>query len=387
MNFFEQHLITKLYEQVTTLGWSTPSNIQTEVIPHALLGKDILAIAPTGSGKTGAYLLPVLNSLQVNTKKKHKPQILIMTPTRELARQVAEVTRSLLENQEGIRTYVLTGGVDMNKQVRGFSKGADIVIGTPSRLKDHLRRHTLKVDEIRTLILDEADEMLSMGFVEDVNDVIHALPPHQTMLFSATFDERIKDLAMHSLINPVKIELHEDAILARNMDLKVIIVNAFKKLDTLKEIIDKHSKQQVLVFCNTKKTSDFVSERMNGQNISSKSLHSDMDPRTRIDILNKFKQNEIKVLCATDVAARGIDIPTVDLVVLYDYPDRSEFLVHRIGRTGRANLFGTAIILLKPHERKIEEIQRLSQLSFTVEDRGIRTKKHQHTGEKKRRKR
>ena len=289
------------------------------------------------------------------------------------------MTRSLLENQEGIRTYVLTGGVDMNKQVRGFSKGADIVIGTPSRIKDHLRRHTLKIDEIRSLVIDEADEMLTLGFIEDVKDIANLLPPHQTMLFSATFNDQIKDLALASLINPTKIELHQDAVLKQNLDLKVIIVNSFKKLDTLKELIQTHSSKQVLVFCNTKKTSDFVSEKMNGQNIPSCSIHSDMNPRTRIQILQDFRDGKIKLLSATDVAARGIDIPSVDLVVLYDYPDRKEFLVHRIGRTGRANQYGTAIILLKPHEKKIQEISSLTTLAFDVEDRGIRSNKHDHS--------
>lgn len=378
--------------RVIEKGWQTPSKIQEEMIPLALDGNDILAIAPTGSGKTGAFLIPALNTLEPNYNRKHMPRVLIVSPTRELCLQIAEESRSLLQTQEGIRTTCLTGGVDIQKQIRSFKNGADIVVGTPSRILDHIRRHTLKTKDIDFLIIDEADEMLTMGFLEDVQSIASKLKQHQTILTSATFNKDLEGFALSILNDPKRIEIKQDSVLSQNIDLTVIDIPTNKKNETVFSILNKEDFNNAIIFTNTIKTSEFVKEQIyKNTSYSVCSIHSDMDPKTRLHYMKDFKDGTTRILCATDVAARGIDIKHVDLVILYDYPDRKEFLKHRVGRTGRANKAGSCYILLSNKQDKEQEIASLLKLPFkkevVKEDKPTYNKKrHNHSGSKNRRK-
>lgn len=330
-------------------GISTFSNIQEKAIPEILEGKDVFLQAPTGSGKTLAYVLPILENLEPQGKGKHFPRVLILVPTRELALQTADVIRSLLETIEGIRTSVLTGGVDMKIQIKQFHNGADIVIATPARLLDHIRRHTFKPKQCTTVVLDEADQMLEMGFLEQVNEVISFLPEHQTILLSATYKQEIKELATTLLTDPITIEETKEDVLKQNITLHSILVKEERKLDCLKDLLKRSI--PTIIFCNTKKTCDFVAKR-----IGCSTIHSDMDIKARKNIMKAFRKNEITTLVATDVAGRGIDIPQVQRVILFDYPDQEEMLTHRIGRCSRDGKDSIAYIFLTPAQKEKRKV-------------------------------
>lgn len=327
------------------MGITDFTRVQKEVIPHACSREDIFAISPTGSGKTYAYLLPVLEEIELQGKGKHFPRALILAPTRELALQITSVIRSLLEKREGIRTALLTGGVDMQKQIRSFHQGADIVVGTPSRVKDHLRRHTFKPKMCDMLIIDEADEMLKMGFLEDIQDILKYLPDHQTMLFSATFTEETRSLASLMLKDPFISLIEEEKLLNQDIQTKIVHVSEDHKLEALEKIIRK-TDSQILVFANTRKTCDFITSFLQKRQYSIDTIHSEMDYAKRKKIMESFRNHDLKILCATDVAARGIDIPSVETAILYDMPDTKEQYLHRIGRTARAFHSGKAYIFL-----------------------------------------
>ena len=353
-------------KQITQL-----SQVQQQCIPHAVKGEDILAQAPTGSGKTYAYLLPLLERSERQGKGKHYPQAVILLPTRELSLQTAETVRGLLSNIEGIRTAVLTGGVDMNAQVRQFAKGADIVIGTPSRICDHLRRHTFKPKMCHMAVLDEADVMLSMGFEEDVRTIMDALPDHQTMLFSATYTPAVEQLAAQYLRDPYHCVIEEELLLAQKTDYKCYLVQEHAKLDLLIRMLSRQD-GQTLLFCNTRRTTDFVSNFLQTHAIRCKAIHSDMDPKVRKSIMQEFRSHELSILAATDVASRGIDIPAVSCVICYDMPDAMDDLIHRFGRTARAGNTGTACLYLTPDQKNLlhslqEQFPSLRVLSYPIE--------------------
>lgn len=337
------------------------SEIQQHCIPTALSGKDILAQAPTGSGKTFAYLIPIIERLALQKQSRHLPQALILVPTRELALQIAEAARSLLSTREGFRTAVLVGGVDMNIQVRSFSRGADIVIGTPARILDHLRRHTFKPKNCVTLVLDEADEMLSMGFEPQVIETAQSLPAHQCMMFSATFPEQLQALSSQLLNDPEHMVIEQESLLQQTVSIYHCEAEESVKIDVLQQILKQYSTGRILLFCNTRRTADFLCGLLQQRGASCASLHSEMDADERRRIMKRFRQDDLRILCATDVAARGLDISGMNLVVSYDLPDSSELLIHRIGRTGRAGASGTAILLYTPAQREREK-------AFLVQD-------------------
>lgn len=324
---------------------TTLTAIQENVIPHACNHEDIFAISPTGSGKTFAYLLPILEQIEVQGKGKHFPRALILVPTRELALQITQVIRTLLEKREGIRTALLTGGVDIQKQIRSFHQGADVIVGTPSRVKDHLRRHTCKPKFCDMLVIDEVDEMLQMGFIQDIQDIKQALPPHQTMLFSASYTAETESFASGLLHDPFVCKIKQEQYLKQNIETKIIHVEEKKKIDALEKIIQK-TKGQILVFANTRKTCDFINTLLQKKNYSIKTIHSEMDYAERKKIMESFRNHDLKILCSTDVAARGIDIPSVETVILYDLPETQAQYMHRIGRTARAFHHGIAYVFL-----------------------------------------
>lgn len=343
------------------------TDIQKQSLPHSLNGEDILAEAPAGSGKTYAYLLPILQNIKSQGKGKHLPVACILAPTRELSVQISRVCRTLLAGKEGIRTAVLTGGIDIQKQIRTFSKGADIVIGTPSRICDHIRRHTLKLKECSYFILDEADEMLSMGFREDVLNVMNHLPnQHQTMFFSATWNKEVETFAYSFLHEPFECHIQKDTVLKQQLKCTKYILPANKKLTTLLKVIHNfHTK--TVVFTNRKKTADFVSDFLNQNHLKSCSIHSDMNYKERTQYMSEFRTGQHQILCATGVAERGIDIPDVELVILYDLPDTQEELIHRTARTGRANHIGHAIVFTLPYEQKKYNLDTMFNSMQTVQ--------------------
>ena len=321
-----------------------------QYIPAFMSGKDYLIQSPTGSGKTLAYLLPIVERLIPQGKGKHFPQALILVPTRELALQTADTARKLLATQEGIRTAVLTGGVDIKIQIQTFKKGADIVVATPARLLDHIRRHTFKPKECTTLVLDEADVMLSMGFEEDVRKCITALPEHQTILCSATYTPQIEKLSQAIQKHAEKIVIGHSDMLAQRTTFTFVRTTEKAKPDALLHSLQKDFKQ-CLIFANTKATVSFLASLLKKHDIPAEALHSEVESNDRKKILRSFRNDSLRILVATDIAERGIDIPNVDLLINYDIPDSDTTLLHRCGRTSRANTSGRCEIYVTPREK------------------------------------
>ncbi len=359
-NTYSIHDFTQITQDSLKLNQITElSDIQKKAIPFIVEGKDVLVHSPTGSGKTNVYLLPVIDKLEPQGNKKHFAKAIVLAPTRELSLQIADRARKLLSNREGIRTTVLSGGVDIQKQIRMNAKGADIVIGTPARIADHLRRHTLKPNQLETLIVDEADMMLTMGFLEDIKNVLSYLPEHQTILLSATFEEGIREMQRDMMIDPVIVESKNKDFLKQEIALEYMFVQGNKRIEPLVKILNQEH-TDAIIFCNTRNTSDFVADMLRKNGIETYAIHSEMDYGERKKIMKDFVSHKINVLVATDVASRGIDIPAVGLVINFDYPDQSSYLKHRIGRTARASRKGKAITMLKENQKnKIREIQNI----------------------------
>lgn len=334
-----------------------------QCIPDVMKGKDLLCQAPTGSGKTLAFLLPAVERLAPQGKGKHFPAVLILVPTRELALQTADTARSLLSTQEGFRTAVLTGGTDIQVQIRSFSRGADIVIATPARLLDHLRRHTFKPKNCRMLILDEADVMLSMGFEKDVRAAAASLPDHQTLLFSATYPDAIRALSADLQNDPERFSVKESRMLEQKTEFRFYLTPEKNKNSVLLSLLKKN-RGSCLVFVNTRKGADAAAAFLRKNGIRAEALHSMMEQKDRRRIISDFRSGLLPVMTATDVASRGIDIPAVRLVICYDLPDSDTDLVHRCGRTSRAATRGTCCLLVRPDEKKrISAIRSLFHLA------------------------
>ncbi len=382
MDAFEQ-LSRETKEGLARIGITAFSNVQKEAVPPAMEGRDLFVKAPPGSGKTAAFLIPILEKIELQGSGKHRPAAIILSPTRELCLQTADVCRQILSVREGIRTAVLTGGKDMNRQVREFRNGADIVIGTPARILDHLRRHTLKLDLFRTLVIDEADEMLAMGFAEDVRSVYEQTCPSQVMLYSATVNEKTELLASRILREPVRIEIIDDACRSVSADHYHFFAPAAARPDILLHIIRNSDARQILVFCGTRQESDRTSRLLSQNGIVSAALHSEMDPGQRRSLMKQFRAGGIRVLCATDVAARGIDHAPIDLVIQYEFPSDPAVFLHRSGRTGRKDK-GTVITFL--NEKQRDRLPAISRLTG-IESREIRLPMSQKQNKKHSRRR
>ncbi len=334
------------------MGYTSLSAIQDACIPPALENRDIYAVVPTGTGKTAAFLIPVIERLIPQGSGRHRPQALILCPTRELAAQTAAVSRRLLSSREGFRTALLCGGTDMNSQVRSFRTGADIVVGTPSRILDHLRRHTLKKEMLSVMVLDEADEMLSMGFSDDVLKIFGEIVPAQVMMFSATESEAARDLAGKMLRDPFEVNCGKDDAMPHRLRLFHLMTSPKEKQNALTAVLKDLPSGQVLIFCATRDRCDALCALLKEKGYSCETIHSEMDPARRRHIMRAFRDGSIRVLVATDVAARGIDHAGIDTVIQYDCADSEEILVHRMGRTGRNSRTGTVITLLTPSEKE-----------------------------------
>lgn len=371
MNFNELNLNEQLLRAVTEMGYQEPSEIQSAAVPVMLSGKDLIGQSQTGSGKTAAFGLPILQMIE--PAKDRKTQALILAPTRELCLQVADEMRKFAKYSEGIRIISVYGGQDIQRQINDIKGGSDIVVATPGRLLDHMRRKTLRFHNCHQVVLDEADEMLNMGFLDEIKEVFAQLPTErQTVLFSATMPKPILELANVILKNPEHIKLKQQLTVS-TIKQDAYLVLPSQKTDLLIQLIELNNVNQTMVFCNTKRMVDDLNAALNKQGFLSMGLHGDMKQEMRSSIMKRFKEKQIHLLIATDVAARGIDVDDMDMVINYDLPQEIEYYVHRIGRTGRAGKDGRAISFVSPRQRNVlSQIEKITRQ--TVELKPLPTK-------------
>lgn len=350
-SFNDLSLPDTILTAIQALGYDQPTPIQAQAIPALLSGADVLGQAQTGTGKTAAFALPLL--AQVNPKRR-EPQILVLVPTRELALQVAEAFTSFAANMPGINILAIYGGQGYNEQLSMLRKGTHIIIGTPGRVMDHIRRETLNLENLKTLILDEADEMLRMGFAEDVEWILQQVPQQRQIgLFSATMPPAIKNIAETYLNDPQRITVKNKTATASTIKQYFWPVSNLNKLDALARIIETEDGDAMIVFVKTKRATEEVAEQLTNRGFNAVAINGDIVQKQRERVIEQLKTGRIKILIATDVAARGIDVDRITHVINYDAPTNSESYVHRIGRTGRAGRAGTAIIFISPRERFI----------------------------------
>ena len=353
MSFNKLGLSPALLKAIQDKGYTKPSEIQKEAIPEILKGNDILAGAQTGTGKTAAFALPILHTLQNAESKRRRVRVLVLVPTRELASQVGESFRDYGSNLR-FRTSILYGGVSINTQIDKIKKGVDIVVATPGRLLDHLNQKTLNLFELETFVLDEADRMLDMGFIRDIKKILKYLPEEkQNLLFSATFPNEIKSLADSLLNSPKRIQVKSNNSTADKVEQVVYPVDKTRKRELLAHCIKEENWFQVLVFSRTKHGANKLAQQLNKEGIDADALHGNKSQAQRTRALKDFKDSKTQVLVATDIAARGIDISLLPHVVNFDLPYVPEDYIHRIGRTARAGQEGKAISLVSADEHKL----------------------------------
>lgn len=356
-SFSHLGLSQPLLEALDALAYETPSDIQEQAIPAILEGKDIIGISATGSGKTAAFTLPALDKIDPSLPK---PQVLILSPTRELCSQVGEEAKILGKFIPAIKPVSIYGGAAIDKQITALKKGAQLVIGTPGRLLDHLRRKTLNLSEVSLCILDEADRMLDMGFREEMEEILSQLrKDHQILFFSATMNRNVENLIKRYSTNPIEISVNAKNTTVTRIEQSFLVLKQSSKLEALSRVVDYQEPKLAVVFCNTKLTVDECAEKLALRGYSADKLHGDITQVMRERVISRFKKGGIKLLIATDVAGRGLDIEDVELVVNYDLPRDAEDYVHRIGRTGRAGRSGKAVSLVTPREtHKVKHIER-----------------------------
>ncbi|MBE6108669.1 MAG: DEAD/DEAH box helicase, partial [Erysipelotrichaceae bacterium] len=345
--------------------YETPTEIQEKCIPVLLSNQDVLGQSQTGTGKTAAFALPLLMKLKPVEKKR--PQVLILCPTRELCLQVGSEIRKFAKYIEGFRTVCIYGGEPINHQILDLKKGGDIIVGTPGRVLDHIRRKTLRFEHVHTFVLDEADEMLNMGFIDDILDVCDVLPKErQTVLFSATMPKEIRQVAKNIQTDPVEIRLKEQTLTVEAIEQRYYECSPTDKKNLLMQCIQMINPSQAMIFCNTKKTVDDLCAELVAQQYPAAAIHGDMKQESRSKVMDNFKAKKLNFLIATDVAARGIDVSSLDAVFNYDLPQEAEYYVHRIGRTGRAGNKGLAITFITPRQRtKLRDIETLIRSKLT----------------------
>lgn len=347
MTTFEELGVSReIIDSLVKMNFQSPTGIQTETIPYVFSGIDILAQAQTGSGKTGAFGIPIVDMV----RKSEELQSLILAPTRELAQQVGEQLR-LMSRAKGLKVSIIFGGTSIERQIQDLKKRPQIVVGTPGRVIDHINRRTLKLDSLTHLVLDEADEMLNMGFIEDVRFILSKITSnHQTLLFSATMPKTILELSKEFMKNYKLIKTMSDEDLNPDITEYATIARENEKLETLIGFLDVQNPNLAIVFGRTKRRVDELSSALIAKGYLAEGLHGDITQSKRLEILRKFKNNSLQILVATDVAARGIDISDVTHVYNFDIPQDTESYTHRIGRTGRAGKSGVAVTFLNPIE-------------------------------------
>lgn len=367
MNFNDLNISDELKNAIEDMGFSELTPIQKQSIPIALNGRDIIGQAQTGSGKTLAFSIPVLNKIFIPDRS---PQAIVLCPTRELSMQVASEIEKLASKIKKFKVLAVYGGQPIGKQTRVLKKGVHVVVGTPGRVIDHIERGNLDLIGVESVVLDEADEMLEMGFREDIEIILSKIPSQrQTLLFSATIPSEIKQIAKKYQKDPEFIRIAD-----KKQNIPKIKQYAFKcnikdKFDGLTGLIDAYDVNLALIFCNTKKSVDYVAKHLKKQDFKVDSLHGDMTQKTRDKVMNKFKNGNISILVATDVAARGLDIDDVEVIINYDVPQNHDDYIHRIGRTARAGKRGLAFMLVSKDEiQRFKNIQRANNTKIIEKD-------------------
>jgi ATP-dependent RNA helicase DeaD len=349
--FRDLKLPAPLLATLEEVGYETPTPIQAQAIPHLLEGLDLLGRAPTGTGKTAAFALPLLARLDF---QQHKVQIMVLTPTRELAIQVAEAFQRYASGIKGFHVLPIYGGQDYSGQIRQLKRGVHAVVGTPGRVMDHMRKGTLKLDYLQALVLDEADEMLRMGFIDDVEWVLEQAPRQRQMaLFSATMPKEIARIARRHLSDPQEVSIKTKTATAATIRQRYWPVDRMHKLDALTRILEVEPFDALLMFVRTKTATAMLAERLEARGYSAAALNGDMAQKDRERMVERLKNGSLDILVATDVAARGLDVDRISHVVNYDIPYDTEAYIHRIGRTGRAGRKGEAILFVAPRERRM----------------------------------
>ncbi|WP_263080491.1 DEAD/DEAH box helicase [Endozoicomonas sp. Mp262] len=350
-SFGELPLAPAVIQAVQDVGYETPSPIQARSIPRILEGRDLLGLAQTGTGKTAAFALPLLSGVDL---KQKDPQILVLAPTRELAIQVAEAFQRYARHMPGFHVLPVYGGQDMRGQLRGLNRGAHVVVGTPGRIMDHIRRGSLKLEGIKSVVLDEADEMLRMGFVDDIEWIMERTPEsRQVALFSATMPPVIRKIADKYLNDPAYVEIKAKTATVDTITQKVWMVSGVHKLDALTRILEVEPFDGMIIFVRTKTATVELAEKLEARGFAAAALNGDMSQGLREKVVERLKRGSLDILIATDVAARGLDVERISHVVNYDIPYDTEAYVHRIGRTGRAGRQGIAILFAAHRERRM----------------------------------
>ena len=355
MKFSDYNIADEIKQQLSDLGLNKPTDIQFKAIKHILDGEDVMAIAQTGTGKTAAFAIPTLDKIYriKNKYKKSGIRCLVMVPTRELAKQIAKVYQDI-GKKTNVKTFGLFGGVEQEQQIRTLDNGIDILVTTPGRMFDLISQKAIVLDNVEFLVLDEADLMLDMGFAKDIQDVMRFIPTkRQTLFFSATISKKIKSLAYDVVKNAIRIQISPKNPVAKTITHTILDVEMDDKRFFLENIIKENEEKKMVVFARTKVRVERIVAAMERVAISSEALHGGIDQKERFAILERFRTGENKILITTDVACRGIDIPSVDCVINYDLPDNPENYVHRCGRTGRGKNRGQALSFCSESEKEL----------------------------------
>ncbi|WP_163194696.1 DEAD/DEAH box helicase [Clostridium thermarum] len=348
-SFKEYKLSEEILKALNLLGYERPTEVQSEVIEVALEKKDLIVKSQTGSGKTAAYGIPICESLDI---EQREPQALILTPTRELAVQVKEDITNIGRFKR-VRCAAVFGKQPIAVQLRELKQRVHVIAGTPGRVMDHIKRGSIDLQKIQYLVIDEADKMLNMGFIDQVGEIIETLPESRsTMLFSATMPEEIERLCCRYMKKPVSIQITPKKLVSERVDQELYEVDKDHKFQLLKKILYIENPDSCIIFCSTKENVDTLNEKMRAEKIYTRALHGGMEQKDRLELMKYFKRGEFRILVATDVAARGIDVTDLDLIINYDVPVENESYVHRIGRTARAGKSGKAVTFAAPYEKK-----------------------------------
>ena len=351
IKFADLGLATPILKTLEEIGYETPSPIQEKAIPVLLAGGDILGTAQTGTGKTAAFALPILSKINISQKD---PQVLVLAPTRELAIQVAEAFQTFSRGIKGLHVLPVYGGSEYGTQIRALKRGVHVVVGTPGRVMDHIKKGTLKLETLTCMILDEADEMLRMGFIDDVEWILkHTPKTRQIALFSATMPKEIHRIANTYLQNPTEVLIKQKAATASLIDQKYWLVSGIHKLDALTRILEAEEFDGMIIFVRTKTATVELAEKLEARGYAAAALNGDVAQNQRERTVDQLKKGKLDILIATDVVARGLDVDRISHVINYDIPYDNESYVHRIGRTGRAGRSGTAILFVAPRERRL----------------------------------
>ena len=363
VSFAELGLITPVLNALDNIGYEAPSPIQAQTIPIVMSGADVVGQAQTGTGKTAAFALPLISNIDLLNRT---PQVLVLAPTRELAIQVAEAFESYTSHMKGFQVLPIYGGQSYDNQFRQLKRGVHVVVGTPGRVMDHIRRGTLKLNALSTLVLDEADEMLRMGFIDDVEWILEHTPStRQIALFSATMPPAIRKIAKRHLQDPKEVKIQVKSATADTVTQRHAVVHNHQKMDALTRVLEMEEYDGVIMFVRTKTATVELAEKLQALGYAAAPLNGDVQQRQRERTVNQLKQGKLDILVATDVVARGLDVERISLVINYDAPQDVEAYVHRIGRTGRAGRTGNAILFIAPRERRLlKMIERITRTSI-----------------------